>query len=50
MQQYSLFENNDNERLSKLDTAIDSIRKKYGKESVLRASLITPTDTSTESN
>ena len=50
MQQYSLFENNDNEKLSKLDTAIDSIRKKYGKESVLRASLITPTDTSTESN
>lgn len=38
--QYDLFENEKNEKLSKLDTAIDSIRKKYGENSIKRACFI----------
>ena len=38
--QYSLFEKQDVEKLSKLDAAIDKIRHKYGEESVKRASII----------
>jgi DNA polymerase-4 len=35
--QYSLFETDHYERLSKLDSAIDAIREKYGEDSVIRA-------------
>lgn len=38
--QYSLFEERDVEKLSKLDAAIDKIRHKYGDASVKRASFI----------
>lgn len=38
--QYSFFEKDDHEKLSKLDSAIDSIRNKYGKSAVQRASFI----------
>ena len=38
--QYSLFENQNVEKLSKLDAAIDKIRHKYGDSSVQRASFI----------
>ena len=38
--QYSLFESQDVEKLSKLDAAIDKIRHKYGDSSVQRASFI----------
>ena len=38
--QYSLFEQQDIEKLSKLDAAIDKIRHKYGDDSVKRASFI----------
>lgn len=37
--QYSLFENQDIERLSKLDSAIDAIRNKYGEDAIKRAVL-----------
>lgn len=39
--QYSLFENGNSEKLSKLDSAIDAIRNKYGEDSIKRASFIT---------
>ena len=38
--QYSLFENQDVEKLAKLDSAIDAIRNKYGESSVQRASFV----------
>lgn len=38
--QYSLFENQNVEKLSKLDAAIDKIRNKYGEDSVMRASFV----------
>lgn len=38
--QYSLFENHNVEKLSKLDAAIDKIRNKYGEDSVMRASFV----------
>ena len=40
LRQYSLFESQDVEKLSKLDSAIDAIRSKYGDNSVKRASFI----------
>ena len=38
--QYSLFEHQDMEKLSKLDSAIDAIRNKYGDDSIKRASIL----------
>lgn len=38
--QYSLFENQNVEKLSKLDSAIDAIRSKYGEDSIKRASFV----------
>ena len=38
--QYSLFENQNVEKLSKLDSAIDAIRNKYGEDSIKRASFV----------
>lgn len=38
--QYSLFETQNVEKLSKLDAAIDKIRSKYGEDSVMRASFV----------
>lgn len=38
--QYSLFETQNVEKLSKLDAAIDKIRNKYGEDSVKRASFV----------
>lgn len=38
--QYSLFENQNVEKLSKLDSAIDKIRHKYGDDSIKRATLL----------
>lgn len=38
--QYSLFEEKNVEKLSKLDSAIDAIRSKYGEDSVKRASFV----------
>lgn len=38
--QYSLFETQNVEKLSKLDAAIDKIRNKYGEDSVIRASFV----------
>lgn len=40
--QLDLFHSERNEKLEKLDTAIDSIRKRYGTDSVLRASFLDP--------
>ena len=40
--QYSLFETQNVEKLSKLDSAIDSIRHKYGEDSIKRASFVRP--------
>ena len=40
LRQYSLFESQNVEKLSKLDSAIDAIRSKYGDGSVKRASFI----------
>lgn len=45
--QYSLFEQQNVEKLSKLDSAIDAIRNKYGEASIQRASLQTNTNDST---
>ena len=45
--QYSLFEQQNVEKLSKLDSAIDAIRNKYGEASIQRASLHTNADDST---
>lgn len=45
--QYSLFEQQNVEKLSKLDSAIDAIRSKYGDASIQRASLRTNTKDST---
>jgi DNA polymerase-4 len=45
--QYSLFEQQNVEKLSKLDSAIDAIRNKYGETSIQRASLRTNTNDST---
>lgn len=42
--QYSLFETQNVEKLSKLDAAIDKIRNKYGEDSVMRASFVHTTD------
>jgi len=38
--QYSLFETQNVEKLSKLDSAIDAIRNKYGEDSIKRASFV----------
>lgn len=38
--QYSLFESQNVEKLSKLDSAIDAIRNKYGDDSIKRASIL----------
>lgn len=38
--QYSLFEQQDYARMEKLDSAVDSIRKKYGEESIIRATFL----------
>ena len=40
--QYSLFETQNVEKLSKLDSAIDAIRMKYGEDSIKRASFVRP--------
>lgn len=40
MYQYSLFDKQDIDKLSKLDDAIDSIRKRYGEDSIIRASFL----------
>jgi DNA polymerase-4 len=40
VRQYSLFEKQNVEKLSKLDSCLDSIRQKYGEDSVKRASFI----------
>lgn len=40
--QYSLFETQNVEKLSKLDSAIDAIRSKYGEDSIKRASFVRP--------
>lgn len=40
VQQYSLFEQHNVEKLSKLDSAIDAIRFRYGEDSVKRASFV----------
>ena len=40
VRQYSLFEKQNVEKLSKLDSCLDSIRQKYGDDSVKRASFI----------
>ena len=40
--QYSLFETQNVEKLSKLDSAIDAIRNKYGEDSIKRASFVHP--------
>lgn len=40
LRQFSLFDNKDYEKLSKLDGALDSIRDKYGRTSVIRGSLM----------
>ncbi len=42
--QYSLFETQNVEKLSKLDSAIDAIRNKYGEDSIKRASFVRPED------
>ena len=42
--QYSLFEEQNVEKLSKLDSAIDAIRHKYGDDSIKRAAFIKPND------
>ena len=42
--QYSLFETQNVEKLSKLDSAIDAIRNKYGEDSVMRASFVKTVD------
>lgn len=42
--QYDLFENEKNEKLSKLDVAIDSIRQKYGNNSIKRACFVEKSD------
>lgn len=39
-EQYSLFDTEKNERLSKLNFAVDSIRKRYGEDSVKRACFV----------
>lgn len=44
LRQYSLFENQNVEKLSKLDSAIDAIRQKYGEDSVKRASFVHPAE------
>lgn len=40
LRQYTLFEEKNVEKLSKLDSAIDAIRSKYGEDSVKRASFV----------
>ena len=42
--QYSLFETQNVEKLSKLDSAIDAIRNKYGEDSIMRASFVKTED------
>lgn len=44
VRQYSLFEKQNVEKLSKLDSCLDSIRMKYGENSIKRASFISHTD------
>ncbi len=39
-EQYDLFSSNRNEKLAKLNTAIDSIRSRYGEDSIMRARFI----------
>lgn len=38
--QYSLFDSNNYDKLSKLDKAVDSIRNKFGEDSIIRASFL----------
>lgn len=45
LRQYSLFEKQNVEKLSKLDSAIDAIRMKYGEDSIKRASFVTSENT-----
>lgn len=40
LRQYSLFDTQNTEKLSKLDSAIDAIRLKYGEDSIKRASFV----------
>lgn len=40
--QYSLFDTQDLDKEKKLDKAIDSIRERYGEDSIMRASFLTP--------
>lgn len=40
--QYSLFDTQNVEKLSKLDSAIDAIRNRYGEDSIKRASFVRP--------
>lgn len=39
-EQYSLFDTEKNERLSKLNSAVDNIRKRYGEDAVIRACFV----------
>jgi len=54
VRQYSLFEKQNVEKLSKLDSAIDAIRQKYGEDSIKRASFVTtdnpPSDNTAKSS
>lgn len=43
-QQYNLFDGDKYETYHKLDHALDEIRKKFGSDSIVRASLLTPVD------
>lgn len=45
-EQYDLFNSSQNERLSKLNSAIDKIRNRYGEDSVKRACFVNPADSS----
>jgi DNA polymerase-4 len=40
--QYSLFDSLDIDKYEKLDSAIDSIREKYGEDAIMRASFVKP--------
>ena len=40
MYQYSLFDSLDIDKLSRLDTAVDSIRNRYGEDAIMRASFL----------
>ena len=42
LRQYTLFDKQNVDKLSKLDSAIDAIRSKYGEDSIKRAAFVTP--------